>query len=85
MNKDALLVMCPPYPKFDEAPEDHSHSELRDCPKCKSKMWLSDKKKGMLMFASCTGKEIILGCYDCIKDMVQKDPSLLLESIRIDL
>lgn len=85
MNNDTVIIMCPPHSDYTEPLEDQSHSELFDCPKCKEKMWLSQKKKGVLMMASCINKKIILGCYHCIKRMVKDDPSLFLESKRVDL
>jgi len=85
MSNNTVIVMCPPYPEYKEAPKDQSQSELFDCPKCKGKMWLSDKKKGMLMFASCLNKEIILACYHCITKMAQEEPELFTESKPVDL
>ena len=82
---DVVIVMCPPYPEYKEQPKDMSHCELFDCPKCKGKMWLSKRKKGMLMFASCLQKNIILGCYDCIKKIIEKDPSLIREAKEVNL
>lgn len=84
-KKDLVIFMCPPYPEYKEAPKDHSHSELRDCPRCKEKMWLSEKKKGALMFASCIGKEILLACYTCITRLAKEEPELFTESKRVDL
>jgi len=86
MNKnDLVIVMCPPYSDYPEAPKDQSHSELFDCPKCKKKMWLSEKKKGLLMFSSCLNKEILLACYHCITKIVEQDPSIFMDSKRVDL
>lgn len=85
MSNETAIIMCPPYPEYKEAPKDQSHSELFDCPKCKGKMWLSDKKKGVLIFASCINKEIILLCYHCITKMAQKDPSIFMDSKKVDL
>ena len=85
MNNDLVVFMCPPYPKHKNPPSDHSKSELRDCPKCNGKMWLSDKKKGALLFASCLNKEVLLGCYDCIKDMIVKKYSIFDETMRLDI
>lgn len=84
-KKDCVIIMCPPLSKYKEAPKDQSHSELYDCPKCDSKMWLSDKKKGVLMFSSCLGKDIILACYDCITKMVAENATFFLDSERVDL
>lgn len=85
MSKDLVIITCPPYPEFKEQPEDQSHCELYDCPKCKENMWLSEKKKGVLMAASCFEKEILLGCYHCIKKIVMDDPSILGESKTFEL
>lgn len=82
---DLVIIMCPPYPEYKTAPKDQSKSKLIDCPKCKNQMWLSDKKKGVLMFASCINKEIILACYDCITKMAHEDPSIIIGSQKMDL
>lgn len=84
-SNDLVIVMCPPYPEYKEAPKDQSHCDLFDCPKCKGKMWLSQRKKGVLMFSSCLHKDILLGCYNCIKEIISKDPSLILETVKVDL
>jgi len=81
-HEDLAIIICPPYPEYKEAPKDQSHSELRDCPKCKEKMWLSEKKKGVLMFASCLGKDIFLSCYDCFKKHAENG-DLGVDSIRM--
>lgn len=85
MSKDLVIIMCPPYPEYKEAPKDQSHCELFECPKCKEKMWLSEKKKGALMFSSCIGKEILLGCYDCIKKTIESDPSFFTDIKQVNL
>lgn len=86
MSSDELvMVACPPYPEFKEEPPDQPHSELFDCPKCKGKMWLSQKTKGVIMFSACIGKEILLGCYLCIKKLTEQDPDYFLNRKRIDL
>lgn len=85
MKKEPVIVMCPPLSDYPEAPKDQSKSELFDCPKCKQKMWLSEKKKGVLAFASCIGKPIILAFYPCIEEMVKKDPSLIMKHKRVDI
>ena len=84
-SHDLVVVMCPPLADYPEAPKDQSHSDLWDCPKCKAKMWLSEKKKGLLMFASCLEKEILLACYHCITKMVAEDPSIFMDSKKIDI
>jgi hypothetical protein len=85
MSNDLVIVMCPSHSDYPEAPKDQSHSELRDCPKCKNKMWLSEKKKGVLMFASCLQKNILLACYHCITKLAKEEPELFTESKRVKL
>ena len=85
MTKDSIAIACPPYPQYEDAPKDQSHSELRECPKCKGQMWLSEKKKGYLAFNALLNKEIILGCYDCITKMVEENAALIKELVRVDL
>lgn len=77
--------MCPPYADYPEAPKDQSKSELRDCPKCKNQMWLSEKKKGVLMFASCIGRDIILACYHCIEEEAKNNPELFKMSEQLNI
>lgn len=77
MSKDLVVVICPPLSDYPEAPQDQSHSELFACPHCKNKMWLSDKKKGLLLFAACVKKEILLICYVCFETKVKNDPKML--------
>lgn len=82
---DAVIIVCPPYPEYKNAPEDQSHSELFDCPKCKQKMWLSEKKKGVLMFSSCLNKEIILACYDCFRKLAKENSCIFSDLIKVDI
>lgn len=84
-SKDLLIVMCPPYPEYETPPNDQSHSELFDCPKCHGEMWLSEKKKGVLMFASCIGQDIFLACYTCINEEVKNDPSFFGNPLQVNL
>ena len=82
--EDYLVVMCPPYPEYKEQPKDQSHCDLRDCPKCSDKMWLSAKKKGMLLFGATLNKNIILGCYNCIKEYAMKNPHIFVDSKKMN-
>ncbi len=84
-SNDLVVIMMPPYPQYETAPADQSHSELRDCPKCKNKCWLSKKKKGALMFSSCIGKEILLACYDCITKMAKDGDPIFAEGQVVEL
>lgn len=84
-KKDLVIIMCPPLDDHPEAPKDQSQCELFDCPKCKNKMWLSEKKKGALMFSACHDNEILLCCYHCLKKMVKEDPDFFSDHIRVDL
>lgn len=85
MSNDLVIIMCPPLSDYEEQPEDQSHCELFDCPKCNKKMWLSQKKKGLMLFAACLEKEILLACYHCITQLAKDDPSLFTESKQVPL
>jgi hypothetical protein len=85
MTSEAVVVMCPPLSDYPEAPKDQSHSELFDCPKCKEKMWLSDKKKKMLLFSACLNKDIIIACYHCITKMVYEDPEQFANHLQVNI
>lgn len=84
-KSELVIVPCPSYPEYKEAPSDQSVSELFDCPKCDGKMWLSQKKKGILMFSACLNREIYLACYDCIRKLAKERPDLIRASERMDL
>lgn len=73
-KKDCAIIMCPPLCDYPEAPNDQPGCELFDCPKCNNKMWLSEKKRGLLLFSSCANKFIFLACYNCIKEKAKSDP-----------
>lgn len=85
MSNDLVAIMCPPLSDYPEPPQEQPHSELFDCPKCKEKMWLSQKKKGALLFASCLQKTILLGCYHCIKQELTENPKIFTEIKKVDL
>jgi hypothetical protein len=72
--KDLSIIVCPPLSDYPEAPKDQSHCELFDCPKCKQKMWLSEKIKGVIMFSAVSGNDIFLACYRCLEKLVKDDP-----------
>lgn len=84
-NKDLIVIMCPTLSDYPEKPKNQSHCDLFDCPKCKEKMWLSQKKKGALMFATALNHEILLACSYCIKDLVKEIPEYFINPQRIDL
>lgn len=84
-KKDLAIIMCAPYPEYKEQPKDQSHCDLFDCPKCKGKMWLSQKKKGAILYSAAIGREILLACYDCIKRLAKEDPELFKDSERVNI
>lgn len=86
MNKENLvIVMCTPLSDYPEPPKDQSNSELFDCPKCDTKMWLSEKEKGVLMFSSCINWDILLACYHSIERTVRDNPEMFMESQQVNL
>lgn len=84
-SKDAVMIMCPTLADYKEAPIDQSPCEPFDCPKCKEKMWLSAKKKGVILFAALVEREVILACYNCITKMAEAGELPLLDAQQINL
>lgn len=84
-DNNICIIPCPPYPEYLEQPLDQSHCELSDCPKCDGKMWLSEKKIAAISLAEIIGREIILGCYNCIRKWADENPELLMQSKRIGI
>lgn len=82
---EVAIIMCPPLSDYPEQLEDQSKCEPFDCPKCGNKMWLSDKKRGVLMFSSLTGKKIVLGCYPCIKKYASDNRELFIEAKQVNI
>jgi len=85
MSNDLAIFACLPLCDFKETPKDQSKSELFDCPKCKQKMWLSEKKKGLILFFSGIGKEILLCCYHCIKKYAQDNREDFLSAKKVEI
>ncbi|HWW39646.1 MAG TPA: hypothetical protein VNZ46_10060 [Pedobacter sp.] len=77
---DLIIIACPPYSLYKKAPEDQSHSELVDCPICKLKMWLSEKKKELILMHTTIGDEIQLICYKCFKKEASECPEFFEDS-----
>lgn len=76
---NTVYIICPPYPEYKEQPKDMSKCELFDCGHCKGKMWLSERKKGVLMFAAVFNKDIFLACYNCFEKHTKENPIELKE------
>lgn len=79
-QNDLVIFPCPPLSLFKEAPKDQSESQLVDCPDCKKKMWLSEKKKGLLISCVVSNTDIVLKCYDCITEYAKEHPELFLDA-----
>ncbi len=84
-KKELVMIMCPDLKSYPEAPKDQSASDLFDCPKCKEKMWLSDKKKGVILFSSAIGRDVVLACYPCMTEMAINDHASILDAKVINL
>lgn len=85
MTHETIVVMGPPLSSYPTAPSDQSKADLHDCPFCKNKMWLSVKKKKLLIFHSCLGNEIILGCYECIKKFIEDNQDVIGEIKKLEI
>jgi hypothetical protein len=84
-KKDLVVITWPPLSDFSEAPKDQSASDIRECPLCDDKMWLSERKKGLIMFAACANQDILLACYNCIIKKAQENPSFFKGSERVNI
>jgi hypothetical protein len=84
-KKDCAIIMCPPFSDYPEAPEDQPDCQLFKCPMCLCKMWVSEKKRGVLNYDSSINKEIFISCYHCFEDMAEKDPEFILNANRVDI
>jgi len=66
MRNDLVVIPCPDLKSFPEQPKDQSKCESFPCPECNENMWLSEKKREILIISNTLKKEVILGCYPCI-------------------
>lgn len=79
-NDELVFIGCPPLSDYPEAPVDHSASQLFDCPQCKNKMWISEKMKGIILFNACLDRNILLRCYECLKEQPKQNPEFFSDS-----
>ncbi len=85
MDKDILIIFCPPLSQYESQPNDQSKCELIDCPNCKKPMWLSEKKKGAIAVSYEFKKDILLLCYICMKEKIMKNPDIMKDHKLINL
>ena len=71
---DLIIIMLPPFSEFKEAPKDQSASRLIDCPECKQKCWISEKKSELFLDHYLLKNEILMTCYHCITKRAKTDP-----------
>ena len=84
-SKDLIVIFCPPLSSFPEQPIDQSKCELIDCKHCNEKMWISEKKQGVLELARSLGKDFFLSCYDCFVKAVNEDSLNPKKIIKVEL
>ena len=70
--KELRIICCPPLSLYETPPKDHSKSELDECPICKKKMWLSEKKKALISCWREKNLELFLSCYLCLPERMNK-------------
>jgi hypothetical protein len=71
MTNDKVYIQCPSLNYFPELSEG-VEADLVECPKCKKPMWLTARKKKLIVFAALADKDIVLACFDCF-DAMDKD------------
>lgn len=79
--KDVVVIFCMTVKNYPEQPQDQSLCTIEDCPWCKQPMWLSEKKKGALKLAHGMGKNVWIGCSDCLEEAVTKNKLPVPETI----
>lgn len=79
------VIVCPPLSKFKEQPSYMSTCTLEDCPKCGNKMWLSENKKSLIKTFNSLPSELIIGCYDCMRDFFKENPEYLVNAGMLDI
>lgn len=72
MNNDLVIIPCPDLKSYPQQPRDQSKCELVQCLYCNENMWLSEKKKAIIKFSNSVGKQIILACYPCMLNELEK-------------
>jgi hypothetical protein len=73
-DEKLTFIFCAPLSKFPEQPKDYSSSCLVDCPMCKEKMWLSSKKREMILISNKANRKLIMYCFDCFEKEFKKHP-----------
>lgn len=73
-DKDILyIVLCHPYSKFKNKPNDISRASLVKCPNCDGKMWFSIKKKEIIFEYKKRKLHYIFECHDCFEFRVKNN------------
>lgn len=83
MTKKDVFMFCPPLSQYQEQPLDISKCTIEDCPKCKNKMWLSEKKKEIIK--KNEKENIYLLCFNCFSEFAKDNPKMFLNHKRINL
>jgi hypothetical protein len=76
MENKIAIVPCPPVKHYAVQPQDQSKCTKENCAYCGQEMWLSEKKKIIIMARHLMEKETWVGCYDCfLKTALEKSNS----------
>ena len=67
--KKFIYVACVPVSFIANQPPDQSPCTIQDCPHCKAKMWVSEKKRA---FQKYNPKKVKIYCGECIAKAAQK-------------
>lgn len=64
-EKNLFVIAGTPFRDFPQPPSDQPGSELVKCPQCNKKMWLSKKKRQMILSMN----DLFVACWYCILEM----------------
>lgn len=76
-----FIIPCPPIKDFPEAPEDQPSSEIVKCKHCDKGMWLSKKKRLLIM----EKPDAFVSCWHCLLDMAEKGEMKFEKMIRVNI
>ncbi len=80
-DENLFIIPGMPFKDFPEAPEDHPGSKLTKCKYCDEKMWISEKKRLLII----EKPDAFIACWLCLLDMAKNGEMKAEKIIRINI
>lgn len=80
-DENLFIIPGMPFKDFPQAPEDHPGSKLVKCKHCDKQMWLSEKKRLLIM----EHPDPFVACWHCLLDLAKKGEMKCDKLFRIDI